>query len=80
MKNITKIHVLLIVFIVLSMVVLTREEVKLNKQLNTFTSDEEVGSDAYMIDSIAFIHPEYSYEMCEDAVFLSDSAFDAKYR
>ena len=80
MKNSTKIHILLIVFIVLSMVVLTREEVKLNKQLNTFTSDEEVGSDAYMIDSIAFIHPEYSYEMCEDAVFLSDSAFDAKYR
>ena len=80
MKNSTKIHILLIVFIVLSMVVLTREEVKLNKQLNTFTSDEEVGSDAYMIDSIAFIHPEYSYEMCEDAVFLSDSAFKAKYR
>ena len=80
MKNSTKIHILLIVFIVLSMVVLTREEVKLNKQLNTFTSDEEVGSDAYMIDSIAFIHPEYSYEMCEDAIFLSDSAFDAKYR
>ena len=80
MKNSTKIHILLIVFIVLSIVVLTREEVKLNKQLNTFTSDEEVGSDAYMIDSIAFIHPEYSYEMCEDAIFLSDSAFDAKYR
>lgn len=80
MKNSTKIHILLIVFIVLSIVVLTREEVKLNKQLNTFTSDEEVGSDAYMIDSIAFMHPGYSYEMCEDMLFLTDSAFNAKYR
>ena len=80
MKNSTKIHILLIVFIVLSIVVLIREEVKLNKQLNTFTSDKEVGTDAYYIDSIAFMHPGYSYEMCEDMLFLTDSAFNAKYR
>ena len=69
MKNSTKIHILLIVFIVLSIVILTREEVKLNKQLNTFTSDKEVGSDAYMIDSFSFVHPEWSYERCEEELF-----------
>ena len=69
MKNSTKIHILLIVFIILSMVVLTREEVKLNKQLNTFTTDKEVGSNAYYIDSLSFIDPEWSYERCEEELF-----------
>lgn len=69
MKNSTKIHILLIVFIILSIVVLTREEVKLNKQLNTFTTDKEVGSNAYYIDSLSFIHPEWSYERCEEELF-----------
>ena len=65
MKNSKKLYISLIVFIVLSIVILTREEVRLNKQLNTFTTDEEVGSDAYYIDSLSFIHPEWSYERCE---------------
>ena len=69
MKNSTKIHILLIVFIILSIVVLTKEEVKLNKQLNTFTTDKEVGSNAYYIDSLSFIHPEWSYERCEEELF-----------
>ena len=48
--------------------------------INVNQNGQTINIDAYMNDSIAFIHPEYSYEMCEDAVFLSDSAFDAKYR
>ena len=38
-------------------------------EANTFTTDEEVGSDAYYIDSLSFIHPEWSYERCEEELF-----------
>lgn len=74
-----KIYLLILALFVIT-ICLLKWEASLNIEVNTFTTDEEVGSDAYYIDSIAFVHPEYSYEMCEDAVFLSDSAFDAKYR
>lgn len=71
---------LLILALIVMIIGLLKWETSLNIKANTFTSDEEVGTDAYYIDSIAFMHPGYSYEMCEDMLFLSDSAFNAKYR
>ena len=75
-----KVKLYLILALLLIIICLCKWEASSIIEANTFTTDEEVGSDAYYIDSIAFVHPGYSYEMCEDAVFLSDSAFKAKYR
>lgn len=44
-----------------------------------FTSEYEVGTDAYLSDSIAYIHPDWSPDKVEDNIFLPKEEFEAKY-
>ena len=59
MKNSTKIHILLIVFIILSIVILTREEVKLNKQVVLSDDFKELWEQAINITDIEQIRMLY---------------------
>ena len=44
-----------------------------------FTSEYDEGTDGYIVDLIGYQHPDWSYDKIEDAMFLNDSAFQAKY-
>jgi|ADurb_Cas_01_Slu_FD_contig_41_2298934_length_462_multi_2_in_0_out_0_1 hypothetical protein len=44
-----------------------------------FTSYYDEGSDGYCIDTIAYENPTWSYEKCEDFLFLSEEEFKEKY-
>ena len=74
-----KLKMVITVLFILALVIVGRWETKTNEDAKVFTTDAIVGSDEYYIDSISFIHPGWSYDMCEDALFLSDSVFTAKY-
>ena len=45
-----------------------------------FTSYYDEGSDGYYIDLISYHHPLWSYEKCEDKLFLSEEEFEKKYQ
>jgi len=44
-----------------------------------FHSRYEPGSDGYYVDTIAYENPTWSYEKCEDFLFLSEEEFKEKY-
>lgn len=44
-----------------------------------FSSYYDEGTDGYYIDLISYQHPDWDYDKVEDSMFLSDSAFQAKY-
>lgn len=44
-----------------------------------FTSEFEPGSDAYISDSLQFVHPDWSYDKIEDYMFMPESEFHTKY-
>ena len=50
-----------------------------DKYVNTFHSDYEVGTDGYLCDTTAFIHPDWSADKVEDYVMLSATEFNSKY-
>ena len=47
-------------------------EQEANKQLATFSSTYEPGSDGYCIDSIMYNHPSWTYDQAEDYLFGGD--------
>ena len=74
-----KLKMVITVLFIIAVVSIMRWETKTNEDAKVFTTDAIVGSDEYYIDSISFIHPGWTYDMCEDHLFMSDSAFTAKY-
>ena len=74
-----KLKIVITVLFIIAVVSIMRWETKTNEDAKVFTTDAIVGSDEYYIDSISFIHPGWTYDMCEDHLFMSDSAFTAKY-
>ena len=54
-------------------------EQKADIQIDKFSSYYEVGTDGYCIDTIMYENPSWSYDKAEDRLFMSDSAFTAKY-
>lgn len=60
---------LLIVYIVAIFVIPKKE----------FHSKYDRGSDGYLIDTISYENPTWSYEKCEDFLFLPEEEFKEKY-
>ena len=44
-----------------------------------FRSRYDRGTDGYLIDTISYENPTWSYEKCEDFLFLSEEEFKEKY-
>ena len=50
------------------------------KYENVFTSEYEIGSDAYIMDSISYYNPLWEYQRIEDYLFISSDEYELKYR
>lgn len=46
---------------------------------DTFVSEYDAGTDGYITDSIAYVHPSWSPEKVEDCMMMQQLDFDIKY-
>lgn len=78
-KNISVIIIVLFTILVITHKACIAEQ-QANEQLNSFHSENPVGSDAYLVDSISYIHPDWEYEQVEDYIFMNSDAYEALYK
>ena len=68
----------IVILIVLFIVIIRSSHFKL--RVSNFHSEFEVGTDGYIHDSLAYVHPEWGDDHIEDYMFMDPDSFNMKWR
>lgn len=69
----------IVILIVLLIVIIIRLS-NFKLRVSNFHSEFEVGTDGYIHDSLAYVHPEWGDDHIEDYMFMDPDSFNKKWR